>query len=244
MMEIEVQTEIDVIILSFAHNHSLLQTTKNAVISLLQSENHKQIKFNVVVIESQKRMSPYQYPGTTTLYPEQPFGYHRYMNIGINATNSPYICICNNDLIFHPNWASEILKQMSLNEELASASPIASNYHPNLAMSLTQEAIAGYRIGYEITGWCLFYKRELIKTIGILDENYQFSGADYDYAYTLWVCGIKHALVTASVVDHIAAQTLKTQTQDRQDQLTKDVIYHKKKWGSRVSSIPEPELTN
>jgi len=236
----EEKTEIDVIILSFAHTHKLLQLTKSCLISLLQSENQKKIKINVIVIESQKLMKPYQYPGTTTIYPEQPFGYHRYMNIGINSTHSPFICICNNDLIFHPHWASEILKQMEIDKELVSASPISSNYHPNLAMSLDKEAIFGYRVGYEITGWCLFFKRELIDSIGKLDENYEFSGADYDYAYTLWVCGIKHALITSSIVDHIAAQTLKTQTETRQNQLTKDVIYHKKKWGSRISDIPEP----
>lgn len=236
----EEKAEIDVIILSFAHTHTLLQLTKSCLISLLQSENKQQIGFNIIVIESQKQMSPYQYPGTTTIYPDQPFGYHRYMNIGINFTRSPYICICNNDLIFHRNWASEILKQMDIDKELVSASPISSNYHPNLGISLTPPAIIGYRVGYEIAGWCLFFKRELINSIGNLDENYEFSGADYDYAYTLWVSGYKHALITSSIVDHIAAQTLKTQTQSRKDQLTKDVIYHKKKWGSRISDIPDP----
>jgi GT2 family glycosyltransferase len=240
----EEKTEIDVIILSYAHTHSLLQLTKSCLISLFQSENQRRIKFNIIVIESHKQMQPYQYPGTKTIYPEQPFGYHRYMNIGINASYSPYICICNNDLIFHPNWASAILKQMKLDIELVSASPIASNYHPNLGISLSEEAIPGYRVGYEIAGWCLFYKRDIIRKIGILDENYEFSGADYDYAYTLWVSNLKHALITSAVVDHIAAQTLKTQSKVRQYQLTDDIIYHRKKWGSRISDIPDPEPAN
>ena len=189
-------------------------------------------------------MFPYQYPGTKTIYPDQPFGYHRYMNIGINLTSSPYICICNNDLIFRPNWASAILQQMEIDKELVSASPIASNYHPNLGISLSPAVIPGYRVGYEIAGWCLFFKRELLKITGQLDENYEFSGADYDYAYTLWVSNLKHGLVTSAVVDHIAAQTLKTQSEEKQTKLTKDNIYHKKKWGSRISDIPDPELIN
>jgi len=230
--------EVDVIILSYAHTRTLLQTTKSCLISLLQSENPKEIKFNVIVIESHQPMKPYQYPGTTTIYPDQPFGYHRYMNIGINSTQAPNICICNNDLIFHPGWASEILKQMKENDELLSASPVSSNYHPNLGMSLEQQVKFGYRVGYEIAGWCLFFKRRLTKIIGILDENYEFSGADYDYSYTLWVSRIKHGLITASIVDHITAQTLKSHTPERQDQLTKDIIYHKKKWGSRIDITP------
>jgi GT2 family glycosyltransferase len=230
--------EIDVIILSYAHTRTLLQTTKCCLVSLLQSENPSKIKFNVVVVESHQTMKPYQYPGTNTIYPEQPFGYHRYMNIGINSTKAPYICICNNDLIFHLGWASEILKQMELDPDLASASPLSSNYHPNLGMPLEHDVKFGYRVGYEIAGWCLFYKREMIKTVGILDENYQFSGADYDYSYTLWVSNIKHGLITSSIVDHIAAQTIKTQSPERQNALTTDVIYHRKKWGSRIDIIP------
>ena len=237
-------TEIDIIILSYAHTSALLQMTKSCLVSLLQTESPSLIKFNVIVIESHRQIKPYQYPATTTIYPDVPFGYHRYMNIGINSTKSPYICICNNDLIFHPNWASEILKQMGQYDDLVSASPISSNYHPNLGMSLAAEVIFGYRVGYEIAGWCLFYKREIVKLIGILDENYEFSGADYDYSYTLWVCNLKHALITSSIVDHVTGQTIKTQSIARQNELTEDVIYHQKKWACRVDMIPEPETIN
>jgi len=237
-------TEIDIIILSYAHTPALWQMTKSCLISLMQSEDHSSIKFNVVVIESHHKMKPYQYPATLTIYPEEPFGYHRYMNIGINATRSPYVCICNNDLIFHRNWASEILKQMGQYADLVSASPMSSNYHPNLGISLAAEAIFGYRVGYEIAGWCLFYKRAIVKLIGILDENYEFSGADYDYSYTLWVCNLKHALITSSVVDHVTGQTVKTQSAERQNQLTEDIIYHQKKWACRVDIVPVPENIN
>jgi GT2 family glycosyltransferase len=233
------KTEIDIIILSYAHNLRLSQVTKSCLISLLQSEDESKIKFNIVVVESQKQIKPYQYPGTTTIYPDQTFGYNKFMNLGVNATQSEFICICNNDLIFHPKWASEILKQMEKDKKLVSASPISSNYHSNLGINLDPEIIFGNRIGIEITGWCLFFKREIIKTFGIFDENYHFSGADYDYAYLIWVCNLKHGLVTKSIVDHLGSLTLKTQSPVRQQQLTEDTIYHKKKWASRISSIPD-----
>ena len=101
---------IDIIILSYAKTDELKQITLDCVESLLSSEKSGNIVFEALVIESNKKMSPYQYPGTKTIYPDEVFGYNKYMNIGINMTHNAYVCMCNNDLIFHEGWATEILK--------------------------------------------------------------------------------------------------------------------------------------
>src|SRR5476649_1250128 len=51
----------------------------------------KNIAFNIVVIESNKNLAPYQYTGTKTIYPDVKFGYNKYMNIGIQMTHNEYI---------------------------------------------------------------------------------------------------------------------------------------------------------
>ena len=94
-------TEIDIIMLSYSHNEELKQMTENAIRSLIDSEDANKIKFNIILIESEKKLKPYQYPNTTTIYPNQVFGYHRYMNVGIRMTKARYVCLCNNDLYFH-----------------------------------------------------------------------------------------------------------------------------------------------
>jgi len=226
--------EIDIIILSYAYNKELKQTTIDAINSLITSEDSTKINFNIIIIESQQELNDYQYAFSKTVYPETPFGYHRYMNIGIDLTSSPYICLCNNDLIFHKGWASEILKYMEEIPDLVSASPICSIGHPFMGIQVNSGIQAGYRIGYEIAGWCLFLKREILLSIGILDENYRFSGADHDYANTLAVMNLKHALITTSIVDHAYSKTLMTQSKERQDELTKDIIYNVKKWNHRL----------
>lgn len=152
------KTEVDIIILSFAKSEELKLITQQCISSLVASEDKDEIKFNIVVIESQKDMKPYQYPDTKTVYPDEEFGYHRYMNMGIEMTSSKYVCLCNNDLRFHQGWATEILKAFHKYYDLSSASPFCSFHHPKMGFEENNGIYTGYRSRYEVAGWCLFFK--------------------------------------------------------------------------------------
>ncbi|MGY0036922.1 glycosyltransferase family 2 protein [Pedobacter sp. NJ-S-72] len=218
--------EIDIIILSYAQTEALKTITINCLNSLFASENAEEIKFNVIVIESEKSMKPYQYENTLTIYPDKEFGYHRFMNMGIELTSSPFICLCNNDLIFHPNWAREILKPFVQFNNLSSASPFCTLHHPTMGFKKNDGPKLGYHIRGEIAGWCLFFRRDMLRLTGKLDENYKFWCADNDYSNTLWVLKLNHILVTSSFVDHLENRTLHNQTQERQEELTnKETTY-------------------
>jgi GT2 family glycosyltransferase len=226
--------KIDVIILSYAKNDLLKQMTEQGIKSLLNSENQDQISFNIVVIESERNLEPFNYANTTTVYPNVPFGYHKFMNIGIKLTKNPYLCICNNDLLFHPNWASEILSAFEENPELSSASPICSIHHPAIGISLNSGVHIGYEVRKEVAGWCLFFKRSNLEKTGLLDEKFTFWYADNDYATTLEKYNIKHALVTTSIVDHLESKTLKTfELQEQMKMTTRERFYYEYKWKKR-----------
>src|ERR1700761_361091 len=113
--------EIDIIILSYAKNEALTKLTEQTIATLLTSEDPEKIKFNVLVVESNKAIKPFQFKNSTTIYPDDNFGFNKYLNVGVNATSSPYIGLCNNDLIFHKGWASEILKAFGQNPKIMSA---------------------------------------------------------------------------------------------------------------------------
>ena len=226
--------EIDVIILSYAQSEELRDLTIDCINSLMNSENPNEIKFNVLVLESEKSIAPFQYPNSNTIYPEETFGYHKYMNMGIAMTSASYICMCNNDLIFHSGWATEILKPFQRFVDVFSASPVCSTHHPKMGFKINDGLKLGYRIGLEVTGWCLFVKRDIFRIMGQLDENYTFWYSDDDYANTLWVLKLNHVLVTASIVDHLYSKTLFLQSEERQVELTeKESFYFGKKWNSR-----------
>lgn len=227
------KTIIDVIILSETLTMDFKGMTDQCINSLRASEDPEKIQFNIVVIESNKGIKGFQYEHAVTIYPETEFGYHKYMNMGIALTFSSYVCLCNNDLVFHPNWASNLLEAFR-EYELVSACPACSLHHPSMGYELNSGIYPGYKVRHEISGWCIMLKRELLKLIGRLDENYQFWCSDNDFANTLWVLDQRHALVTSSIVDHLRSITLSTLTPDHQQAIIdEDLGYFKKKWNSR-----------
>lgn len=228
-------TEIDIIILSYAHNLELRNITEQCITSIISSEDPEKIKFNIVVVESETEMDDFQYQRTTTIYPNTEFGYNRFLNIGIEMTFSKYLCLCNNDLIFHPLWATEMLKAFNKYYDLSSASPFCTMHHPKMGFEMNNGLYTGYRNRYEIVGWCLFLKRDVLRLTGKLDENYIFWCADNDYANMLYSLKLRHALVSSSIVDHLEGATLYHQTQERQDELTaREFFYLEKKWNNRL----------
>lgn len=220
---------IDIIILSFAKDEKLKNLTMQTVRTVLQSEDTGKIKFHVLVIESNKSMKPYQYPGTTTLYPDTSFGYHKYMNIGIRATSGEYVCLCNNDLIFHKGWASAILDAMDNDPALLSASPYCDNYHKKEGFAEDGPPLEGY--AGLLGGWCIFVKRKIFDTIGLLDEKLIFWYCDADYCKTLEKFGVKNCLIPQSKVTHLGSESLKTVDDTRYQKLTQvPRAYYSYKW--------------
>lgn len=206
---------VDVVILSYARNSTLKKITEEAVLSLLDSENSDEIRFDILVIESNKSLQPYNYPDTKTIYPTEKFGFNHYLNLGLKNTKNEFICFCNNDLVFHKFWASGLIKQFERDNELMSASPLCSVYHPTIGYKPDSGNYYGYGVREQIAGWCFFVRRSLFDTIGLFDEKFKFWFADADYAKTLQKFNQKHALITSSIVDHldgVSTSTLDAQT--------------------------------
>ena len=223
--------DVDVIILSLACDPALRAVTERGIATLRASEPANAVRFRVLVIESSKDALPFEGEGVTTIYPDEAFGYHTYMNIGLRQTQAPYVCLCNNDLVFHPGWATAILDALRDDPALMSTSPLCSLHHPTVGIHANEGIRYGYRVRSEIAGWCLFFRRSMLGTTGLLDERFRFWFADNDYARTLESHGIKHALVTTAIVDHVESRTIKTQGVVRQRLLTKKAKYDfDRKW--------------
>ena len=235
--------DVDVIILSLASDPALRAVTERGIATLLASEPASAVRFRVLVIESSKDARPFDGEGVTTIYPDEAFGYHTYMNIGLRRTEAPYVCLCNNDLVFHPGWATAVLDAFRNDPTLMSASPLCSLHHPTVGIHADEGLRYGYGVRGEIAGWCLFFKRSMLETTGLLDERFRFWFADNDYAKTLESLGIKHALVTTAIVDHVESRTIKTQGAVRQRLLTKKAKYDfDRKWNGMSAATHARKL--
>lgn len=225
--------DINIIILSYGKTEKLKAITQNCIDSLISSEDPAKIKFNILVIESEKSLAPYQYPNSTTIYPDTTFGFNKYLNIGIKSTSNKYVCLCNNDLLFHKNWATEILKAMNNDPKILSANPVCQYFNDH--QPYVNQIILGNKsnlLNGILTGWCIFVKRDIFNIIGLLDEQFDFWYADNDYGRTLLKYKVTHALVGTSKVDHLGNQTHTVLSDEKLLQLTenqKDI--YEKKWG-------------
>lgn len=202
--------EIDIIILSYAKTIKLRNLTEQAISTCLSSEKSEDVIFNILVIESNNSTPSYSFERTTTIYPNEKFGFNKFLNIGIQKTSSKYVCLCNNDLIFYKGWATEILKEFTNHPQLLSANPYCENF--SYDQRIIDSGHVVFQKGNEhingiLTGWCIFLQRNIFNTIGPLDERFEFWYADNDFNLSLQKHGIEHALIKNSKVTHLACQS-------------------------------------
>ena len=130
------------------------------------------------------------------------------MNFGLSKTQNEYVALCNNDLLFHENWATNIIREMKAHN-LLSASP-ACPHRQGRQFRGDNNVEFGYNNGQHLSGWCIVINRKLLSIIGELRANFPFWFADNEYAEQLKEYGVRHALVRDSVVRHLSSATLNT----------------------------------
>lgn len=225
--------QIDIIILSNTDSVQKLKMTEACVESLLASEVLAEIQFNIVIVESCKTFSGYSPRYGRTIVPPGKFGFNKFFNIGIAATSAELVCLCNNDLIFHPRWASQMLSAMANNPAIESCCPFCGIYHPTRGITQNDPPRLSYHFE-ALIGWCIFVKRSVLRRIGPLDEKIVFWYAERDYGNHLEALGIKHALIPSARVDHLGSQSLKDCSKMEKHALTSlQQFYFDYKWGHR-----------
>lgn len=162
---------------------------------------------DIVVVET---MPGVEFNGVTMVYfpDSEKFNYNKALNIGISHCKSKYIALCNNDIVFHKGF--ENIGVYMFYNSIKSCSPYTLKYRFN-RFEKGNHCYYGYRIGYEMCGWCIVIDREILPEIGgKLDETYYFWFSDNAYADQLKKAGIKHAIMCNVFIEHLESQTLKT----------------------------------
>lgn len=195
---------IDVVIVSYAKNKECYDLTYNCIDSLFNSES--EVNINAIIVESERGLSwenifP-NYSRIKTLEAPLPYSYHKFLNFGRKFGSSEYVALCNNDLVFHTNWFTNINEFAERMPEAMSFSPICPHTQPKMGIPINSGVYAGLVIRATISGWCIVQKRKIYEIIGDLDERYIHWYSDNDYAMQLKENHLNHFLVTSSVVEH------------------------------------------
>lgn len=187
--------KVDVVILSAIKTRDLTIQSIQSIQTLKASE--VDIEFNIVVIEE----SDFEYEEVTNLKIEEEFNYNRFMNLGAATSDADYIVFCNNDLIFHEGWFTEMLKY-----DYDCMAP--RSMRDFRQWGYTEDVVTGFSVGSIFSGWCFVLKRTIWEQIGGLDEDFKFWYADNATIEQLRAIGVVPNLITKSYVEHVGSQTL------------------------------------
>lgn len=202
---------LDVVILSNAKTLELSRITANCIDSLLASNSAK----NIFVVEQNQGIDWSEgHDNIRNIYLDMPFNYNQFANIAVKHCRSEWICIANNDLIFHEDWFREVYKANY---------PICSPRCPDdkRQQNITKNEI-GEQVGRHLSGWCFVIKRSVWEQIGGFDEDFSFWCADNSLMEQLLAIGIKPMVLKNSIVKHLGSKTLVTM--ENREELTRDQV--------------------
>ena len=164
---------IDVIILSYAKEDSVIFMNNECIDSINNSTTEH--KFNIILVETEstKKYNYYQ-DNVTVIQPNEEFNYNRFLNIGLKYCNNEWVLISNNDTIYHKWFLERLLEANEHDNELLSMSPMDDSWHRHALFNRDFDIYYGYRTSYEITGWSILINRSVLNKIGDFDEEFKF----------------------------------------------------------------------
>ncbi len=202
--------KLSCVILANTKDESSYRMTINCITSLidsLQTIGHTQI----LLIESNPNYDRglYKYPKEVQVVEtkDSSFNFHRNLNRGLEKSEGEYIAFCNNDLMFHEDWFTQILS-IAEDKSLKAFSPVDPK-EPKLPHRVTSnfEYMEGYEIQKFFKGWCFVVRSSVFRTTGNFDERFNFYFADNDFIMTLKKYHLRHVAVMNSKVEHLQKET-------------------------------------
>ena len=206
---------IDIAIISAARNPELKAITEQAVRTLHENTPKP---YTLTVAESVPNVT---YNADRVFKPNAGFNYNQYGNLALKGGKNPYVGLFNNDVVFKPEWWDKLLDAMQKNG-LDSASPYCPKAGAHEGIPENSGVRIGYKVRQHISGWAIVLKRAAWEKIGGFPQEFEFHYSDDVYGMALQAHGLRHGLVTGSVVVHLESKTLSTLPDAVKDRYTVD----------------------
>jgi len=177
------------------------------------------------------------------------------VNAAVATTNTPWIFVTNDDMVYAPGWWDRLIRDITLDTKCIS--PKLVEPRPG-ALTFIVQPFGGAGGDFNKEGWLEFAKnyngaevrtgfnlpflirRELWDTIGGYDINYDpwGSNGDSDLEYKIKLAGVQPYQSQNSLVYHFS-QTSGTFSPENQGYWQKNYAYFIEKWGFERVGSPE-----
>lgn len=163
------------------------------------------------------------------------------MNLGIEVSTAPYVCLANNDLLFTNGWLEEIVSVFESNKNIGVLNPNSNNLGLFPSKGESIETLAGKLIKSRKSifiempfciGFCMFIRREVIQKVGGLSkEFYPIFFEDTDYSVKASREGYLLGSAAGSYVWHDEHASFKQMGEKRRVFFVNSRGVFEKKWG-------------
>ncbi len=169
-------------------------------------------------------------------------------NYGASLAKYDYICWCNNDLLFSPDWELPLIKGLNndiwvtspyhtAGLELPADFPVGKNRKSNMD---------GNKSGLPFLGSCFMMEKKNWLKVGPIDERLKlWCGDNYIHESVINDFGRQVKEIKESYIHHLVSQSIDriaVREITKNDMKTFDKIYEEKRWGD-ISKHPELSWT-
>lgn len=217
--------KVDAIILTDSRDPEMTQRTIDSVKSGGD--------VSVILVCRREDYRIYRGIGTYVVIKEA-FNYNRFINHALEYVKNDWVLISNDDVTYHPDWFSEMMKVHEQHPEIESFSPRDTVLHkvwfPHLFPN-KETHHEGYKVTELFQGWSVLIKRAVLYKIFPLDEQFDMYYQDNDLAECLKKKKIKHALVKDSIADHKNTHSIGMPMSDEKiNKLAEGELKFRNKW--------------
>jgi len=141
------------------------------------------------------------------------------INAGFKASEAPWTCLLNNDILVTEGWLEEMLAVAKSDDGIGLVNPMSNEFDVLPRPGESIGALARRRRTYPTdkienwmcTGFCMLMPRRILKEVGYWDEKYKlFYFEDADYALKVRRAGYRCVIAERAFVFHEGGATVKT----------------------------------
>ena len=201
-------------------NWKQYELTKSCLDSLqkIEYDNYKIILIDNESNQKKLKLLKNQFENIKTFPNEKNLGFTGANNIGIEyaiKNEFEYVMLLNNDTEVNKKFLTPLLKSFQNDNSLGAVQPLIMNYN-NRAKVWNAGGYLNNFFGFPytnksnnknqqidwITGCCMLLKTNVIKKVGLLDENFFAYYEDVDWSLRIKESGYKLGFVESSVIFH------------------------------------------
>lgn len=237
-----------------------LEYTKMCINSILETINNR---IELIIVNNASSDSTAEYLSglrhekfeLAIVNNEENIGFPGAVNQGIEISNGKYVVIANNDIIFNQGWLDRMIEIADSDSRIGLVGPVSNevsglqkdesadyntieamrNYAENLREKNRQQTLNFPRLAF----LCTLVKRDLINSIGGLDER--FSPGNYeddDYCLRAQLAGYKAVIAKDVFIHHFGSKSFKADGNNAYaERLNKNRAVFVNKWGATPEEI-------